>query len=574
MHFLSEETLLTFLIQLLLLLGCAKALGALFEKWGQPTLTADLIVGIIIGPTVLGRLWPQGWQFIFPPNEISWTMLETVSWIGILLMLLVTGLEINFNSVWRQRGEAFKIAFLDLIIPIALSVIVFSFLPDEVFASANLTLPISFDQKILAIFFLASIMTISALPVSIRAMQESGILKSDLGFLTVSALSINDIFGWVVFTIILGIFAHGSIDLSFIFSTIGLTILFTALALIFGRKIMDRIFFAVHRKSEWNSSGFSLTILVLLGILFGILTMKIGIHALFGFFLAGLIAGESRFLKEKERGSILQTVYAIFIPLFFVNIGLKIDMAQSFDLTLVLIFTFLGFGSRFFGAWLGALSSGYKGNEKNIIAVLHTPGGEMHLVIGVIALEAGLISSSVFVAIVIAAVASSVSVGPLLSLLIKTKKEQPLSDAIEIMVFHDQLKQHNKQMTIDQLTKFAAVSRKANKDLIYRAVIERENAMSTGLGLHLAVPHCQIESWKKPLVILYRSEYPIEWDSPDGLPVDVVTLIVTGPGEGSLHLKFLQKLTKAWKERDLYHVLRSEPDKNLLSVFKSALNVH
>lgn len=126
-------------------------------------------------------------------------MLETVSWIGILFMLLVTGLEVNFSSVLAQKDKATAIAFYDTIIPVVLSVPVLWWLPDAAFASERVALPLGMQDKWLAVLFLSAIMTISALPVSIRAMHEVGILKTDLGFLAISALSLNDIFGWVFF---------------------------------------------------------------------------------------------------------------------------------------------------------------------------------------------------------------------------------------------------------------------------------------------------------------------------------------------------------------------------------------
>jgi Kef-type K+ transport system membrane component KefB len=135
-------------------------------------------------------------------------MLDTVAWIGIFFLLLVTGLEVNFSSVWKHRGKAAWIAMSDIVIPIVYSAIILFFLPSHYLINP--------EQRFLFVFFISTIMTISAMPVSIRVMQDLKLLRTDLGFLTISALSINDIAGWIVFTIILGMFAHGSPDLSFV----------------------------------------------------------------------------------------------------------------------------------------------------------------------------------------------------------------------------------------------------------------------------------------------------------------------------------------------------------------------
>lgn len=148
-----------------------------------------------------------------------------------------------------------------------------------------------------------------------------------------------------------------------------------------------------------DATGYSLTVIAVVGLMSGAIAQKIGIHALFGFFLAGLIAGESRNLSEKTRSIISQMVYAVFVPIFFANIGLKIDVVANFDFFLVYLFTVLGIGARFIGAFVGVMPAGAPRVQRWPVGALHTPGGEMHIVIGTLALELLLINKTVFVAI-------------------------------------------------------------------------------------------------------------------------------------------------------------------------------
>ena len=106
MHYLSEQNIFIFLMQISLLWIFARGFGELFRIWKQPTITAEILTGILLGPTILGRVSPSVYQWIFPPDIIQQNMLETVAWFGILFFLLKTGLEMDFSSAWRQRKEA------------------------------------------------------------------------------------------------------------------------------------------------------------------------------------------------------------------------------------------------------------------------------------------------------------------------------------------------------------------------------------------------------------------------------------------------------------------------------------
>ena len=114
MEYLDESQIFVFLIQLLVLLGLARGLGELFNRFGQPAITAEILVGVLLGPTLLGRLWPQGFAFLFPPEPAQWNMLDTVAWFGILFFLLKIGIEMDMSSAWRQRGDARRCFWDDL----------------------------------------------------------------------------------------------------------------------------------------------------------------------------------------------------------------------------------------------------------------------------------------------------------------------------------------------------------------------------------------------------------------------------------------------------------------------------
>lgn len=528
---LAENYILLFLLQFFLLLVFSRLMDLLFIRIRQPTVTGDVLVGVILGPSILGRFWLPVYQKIFPADPLQIAMLDTVAWIGIFFLLLVTGLEVNFSRVWKHRGKAAWIAMSDIVIPIVFSAIILFFLPSRYLINP--------EQRFLFVFFISTIMTISAMPVSIRVMQDLKLLRTDLGFLTISALSINDIAGWIVFTIILGIFAHGSPDLSFVLGLVISTGLFLFLATTAGKKLIGKILSLVQRKSM-EASGPALSVVLSAGLLFGTITQQIGIHGLFGFFVAGLVAGEAVDLPEKTRFTIDQFVSSVFIPIFFANIGLKIDLFKSFDFFLVILFIVMGITARFLGAYIGVKIARIPKAQHWPISALHTPGGEMHIVVGTIALDLHLINETVFVAIIVSAIISTLTLGPSLSYMIKrlvpSKTVQISPEAVL------EITDESKLEAIKSLSESAAKILGISADTIYQRAKNREEGMSTGMEMCIAIPHARIADLKKSAVIFGRSQAGIDWNSPDGLPAKLIFFIVTPFDQADTQLQIYRQL--------------------------------
>ena len=536
---LAENYILLFLLQFFLLLVFSRLMDLLFTKIRQPTVTGDVLVGVILGPSILGRFWPSVYQKIFPSDPLQVAMLDTVAWIGIFFLLLVTGLEVNFSRVWKHRGKAAWIAISDIVIPILFSAIILFFLPSRYLINP--------EQRFLFVFFISTIMTISAMPVSIRVMHDLKLLRTDLGFLTISALSINDIAGWIVFTIILGMFAHGSPDLSFVLWLVISTAIFLFLATTAGKKLIGKILSLIQRKSI-EASGPALSVVLSAGLLFGTITQQIGIHGLFGFFVAGLVAGEAVDLPEKTRFTIDQFVSSVFIPIFFANIGLKIDLFKSFDFFLVILFVVMGITARFLGAYIGVKIARIPKAQHWPKSALHTPGGEMHIVVGTIALDLQLINEMVFVAIIVSAIVSTLTLGPALSLMIKrivpSKTVQIPPEAVL------EITDKSKLEAIKSLSESAAKIVGISADAIYQRAKNREEGMSTGMEKCIAIPHARITDLKKSAVIFGRSKKGIEWNTPDGLPAKLIFLIVTPFDQADTQLQIYRQLVSVLLKKE------------------------
>jgi K+:H+ antiporter len=540
MHYLNEKYIFLFLVQVFVLLLCARGLGEVFRRWKQPPLTAELLVGIVLGPTLLGRFMPGIQAALFPSDAIQQYMLETVAWLGVLFLLLDTGLEIDFSIAWRQRGRALGIAITDIVTPMTIAFVAVFFIPDTYLVDPS--------RRIIFSLFMATVMAISAMPVAARCLHDMKLLKTDLGFLAMSALAVNDIIGWVLFAIILGIFTTQTVTIAPILLVFAGTVGFTVLVLTVGRKMSSSLFNTLKER-QFPEPATSLTITVLLGLLFGSITQKLGIHALFGFFLAGIVVGEAKSLSEDTRRVIAQMVYSIFVPLFFANIGLKIDFVNNFNLGLVVLISAIGIGGRYLGTWIGVTLTGVPKVNRHLMSITHTPGGMMEIVVALLALETGLIKAPIFVAIVFSAVISSIVMGPWMAhAMARRRRVSSLKFMSEDTVVPD-LPEEGRDAAIRMLAeKIASVSHAATADEITALALARETEFGTALGEGIAIPHVRLEHLGTPVLAFGYSVEGIEWDAPDAAPVHSVFFLASAAGAEDLHVQILAQIAKAMSQ--------------------------
>ena len=552
MHYLDEKHIFLFLAQLFVLLLCARGLGELFRRWKQPALTAELLVGIVLGPTLLGRFMPGLHAALFPPDALQQSMLETVAWLGVLFLLLDTGLEIDFSIAWRQRGSALAIALTDIVVPMVVAFVPVLFLPDVFLADPS--------RRLLFGLFMATVMTISAMPVAARCLHDLNLLKTDLGFLTMSALAVNDIIGWVLFAIILGLFTQTSFALGSILLVFAGTLGFSILALTLGRPFSARIFDAMKAR-EFPEPASSLTVTLLLGLLFGAITQKLGVHALFGFFLAGIVAGEAKSLSEDTRRVISQMVYSLFVPLFFANIGLKIDFAANFHLGLVVLICVVGIAGRYLGAWFGVTLARVPRVNRNLISIAHTPGGMMEIVVALLALEAGLITQAIFVAIVFSAVFSSVVMGPWMTRALARRRAVSPAQFLDERALVAQLPDDGRDEALRLLAaKVAQLASPVAAHRIEQLALAREKEFGTGIGHGVAIPHVRLDHLRNPILAYGHSPEGLDWDAPDAEPVHHVFFLASAAGAEDIHVQILAQIARAMARAPNRERLSGAPD--------------
>jgi Kef-type K+ transport system membrane component KefB len=405
---LGHSDVIHLLVQLGIMLIAGRLLSEFARKLKQPAVIGEIIAGILLGPTVLGMIEPGWFTTLFPPASVSGTILSGLVQVAVVMLLFIAGLEVDLHVVWQQGRQAISTSLFGLIIPFLFGFI-FPYIFPQFFGIADTRAHLTFA------LFMGTAMAISALPVIVRILMDLNIFKSRIGLLVVSSAMVDDVIGWMIFSVILGMIGKGS-GMP-VWYTALLTLTFAVLMLTIGRGLLNRLLPWVNRKLAWP--GGVLSISLALCFFAAAFTEYIGIHAVFGAFIMGVALGDSEHFSERAKEIIHQFINNIFAPLFFVAIGLRVNFVLNFDLWLTVCIIFIAFAGKIAGAGLGARLSGFNAKESLAAGFGLNARGAMEIILGLIALENGLINERVFVSLIIMALVTSMTSGPLMKWALK-----------------------------------------------------------------------------------------------------------------------------------------------------------
>lgn len=551
------DPILLFMIQVLVVLALARALGELFRRFRQPPLGGEILAGILLGQTVLGHVSPELFGALFPANEVQDAMFRAAAELGIMFLLLVVGLEVNVSSAWKMRSQTFTVAVAGVVIPLALGMgVAWLFYDDWIESVTTARLPFA--------LLVGAGTAITAITVVARLLFDLRIIKSDLGLFLISAMALNELLGWAVLAVVLalvGIEAAGQAGgAGALAQTLVGLLLFAAFALTLGRSLTTRVLVWMDRKGL-PSPAAPLSLVTCVGLLGGVITAWLGIHPVFGFLLAGMMAGDSRALSEHTRSIIEQMVEAIFVPLFFAGICLRIDFVQDFNPSTVAIVTALSIIGKFVGAGAGTLMVKMPAADRLPIAIAHIPGGPMGVLLASVAIAQDVIGPQMFVALVVASVVSALVVGPAFGWQLAKIQAQDVSGYFAKGNVLWDLRAQSRDEAIDQLTAHAACTEgMADLEVIRRAVAAREAVGGTGVGGGIAIPHARIAGLPEPLVVCGVSRDGVEWDAIDGKPAHLLFLVLTSTSdEADIQLEILGRIARSFSDNAATQALLESP---------------
>jgi Kef-type K+ transport system membrane component KefB/mannitol/fructose-specific phosphotransferase system IIA component len=537
MENLNHNQITVLFLGLGLLLASARVLGEAAQRFKQPAVLGELLAGILLGPTVFGHIAPELSSLIFPAKGPNAVALNTISNVAIVLFLMVAGIEVDLSTVWRQGKLGLKVGATSIVIPFAIGFAI-AFTSPPVFGGAP-------NSPMVFSLFIAIALSISALPVIAKTLMDMDLYRSDLGMIVVSAAIFNDLVGWILFAFVLGSIGNPAGSGPSIVATLIMILGFSGFMLTAGRYLIHKAFPYIQAYTRWP--GGELSFAVILSILGAAFTEWIGIHAIFGAFLVGAAVGDSSHLRERTRFTIAHFVSFIFAPVFFASIGLKVDFIAHFNPVLTGAVFIIACLCKLAGGTLGALWGGMPRHESLAVGFAMNSRGAMEIILGLLALQAGIIHQELFVALVVMAIATSMISGPFMRIILKPAKVWHLHENLSSKYFLRELRGTTREEAIRELAEAACVINNLPHEKVTTAVLAREESMSTGIGNGVALPHARIDGIKEAAVVMGISQEGIDFDAPDDRLAHVLFLILTPVDEPGIQLTITSELARLFK---------------------------
>jgi Kef-type K+ transport system membrane component KefB/nucleotide-binding universal stress UspA family protein len=415
MPHLNEVQVLRFLIQFTLLFVIARALADGAKRLGQATVIGELLAGIVLGPTILGHFAPGLHGMIFPPDAGADHLLEAVAWIGVIMLLLYTGIETDLGILRGVGGATVAVSLLGVVVPAATGFALGWHLPAQYLAMPN--------QRLIFSLFMAVAMSISAVPVIAKILIDLDLMRRDLGLLILGAGILDDTVGWLMLSIVAGLAAHGVLDLRSFARILFAVISFVAFCYFAGANLIVRIMRWVDDRARAEHAGMSA--MVGIAMVCAIITQAIGIHAVFGAFIAGVMLGRSARLRRSDRSELEAVTIGVFAPVFFAYSGLKVDLFALHGVGLLALVVGIAIAGKMIGCSTGALLFGLKPRESLAVAIGMNARGGMEIIVALIGLSLGVLTQEMYAIIVMVAIITSLMTPPLLSWMLSGVEPKP-----------------------------------------------------------------------------------------------------------------------------------------------------
>ncbi|TGS16240.1 potassium transporter [Mesorhizobium sp. M2E.F.Ca.ET.209.01.1.1] len=396
-----------FVAELILLLVVGRGIGEVLEALGQPAVMGQLIGGILLGPSLLGWVWPAAERLIFTGDPSQKSMINAIAQLGVLMLLLLTGMETDLRLVRRVGRACFSISAAGVAMPFALGFIAAQFMPDTLLAAGG--------ERIVAGLFLGTALSISSVKIVAMVVRDMNFMRRDLGQIIVSSAIIEDTIGWVVVAITIGIATKGRIEIANLTFTIAGVALFMAFSFTVGRRI---VFDAIRWTNDTFRSEYAVVtvILAIMGVM-ALITDLIGVHTVLGAFVAGILVGESPILSRHIEGQLRGVITALFMPVFFGVAGLSADLTVLVDPQLALLtvaLVVIASIGKFGGAFIGAEVAGMSRAEGIAVGCGMNARGSTEVIVASIGLSMGVLSHTLFTMILTMAVVTTLAMPPTL----------------------------------------------------------------------------------------------------------------------------------------------------------------
>jgi Kef-type K+ transport system membrane component KefB len=548
------------LLQIITIIITARVFAFLCRKIGQPSVVGEIVAGIFLGPSFIGFYFPEFAHFLFPSQSLG--NLQFLSQIGLILFMFIVGMELDLKVIRNRAHEAVVVSHVSIIFPFALGVSLAYFIYND-FAPAN----IPFYSFAL---FMGIAMSITAFPVLARIVQERNLTKTRLGAIVITCAAADDITAWCILAAVIAIVNAGSFVSAFYTILIAIGYVFVMLKIVrpFLRKLGE-VYYNREGLSKPIVAVFFLTLL-----LSSYATEVIGIHALFGAFLAGVIMPSNLNFRTVFVEKVEDVSLVLLLPLFFVFTGLRTQINLIDDPAMwkvcgaVVVVAVTG---KFFGSAFAAKVVGQSWRDSLSIGALMNTRGLMELVVLNIGYDLGILTPEVFAMMVIMALATTCMTGPALDLINKffPKPVDPESNGMD------------RAGKFRILISFGDPQRATKMLMLAHSLIRKVTTNASVTALHLSPSHelnqFSMEEYEREsfapingearklnltLVTLFKPSTDIERDIIQTANVGNFDLMLMGFGqsvfEGSLLGKVLGLTTKIIDPQRIYGSIRGK----------------
>lgn len=388
-------------LQVGILLFVARALGEVATRLGQPSVVGEILAGILLGPSLLSGLFPGFAEVIIPQTEVQGYLLELVALIGAMFLLLITGLETDIQLIRRHSKTAISVSFGGILVTFATGFLMGQYLPDFLLADAS--------ERLVFSLFVATAMSISAIPVIAKVLMDMNLMRRDIGQTILAAGMSDDTIGWILLSTVAGIAAGDAVTTGTVLKTVGSVLAFLVMSFTLGRWMVRKLLTFVQ--DEVVSHDRLLTLVVGMAFLWGAITQWLHLESILGAFVMGILFGMMPRLPEEVIKKLESIALGIFAPVFFAVAGLKVNIVNLFDPMLLLITAIviaIATLGKIAGTYTGAR---FIGKKDHWTALSFGAGlnarGAMEIIIATIGLRLGILSQDMFSIIVVMAIVTS-----------------------------------------------------------------------------------------------------------------------------------------------------------------------
>jgi Kef-type K+ transport system membrane component KefB len=401
----AAHSLLVFLLQVGLLLLLALVLGRLAGRFGMPAVVGELFVGVVLGPSLLAWAAPAVHGWLFPAVAEQYHLLDAVGQIGVVLLVGLTGIQMDMGLVRRRGATAAGVSVGGLIIPLGLGIGAGYLLPKAL-------VPEGTHVTVFALF-LGVALCVSAIPVIAKTLIDMKLLHRNVGQLTLTAGMIDDAFGWFMLSVISAMAVH-AVTTGTVLVSLAYLIAIVAFALTLGRPLVRG---ALRAAARSDGPGLTVGVAAVLILLAAAGTQALGLESVFGAFVCGILIGTAGKVDPARLAPLRTVVLSVFAPIFFATAGLRMDLtalARPQVLLAGLAILALAIVGKFIGAYAGARLSGLNKWEGLALGAGLNARGVIEVVVAMVGLRLGILSVEVYTIVILVAIVTSLMAPPIL----------------------------------------------------------------------------------------------------------------------------------------------------------------